>query len=150
MVQEKIEETKKPKEDKKLSSLNLLKMNRKLVLGLALLAFCSVVSSIAAESADFDKTLAKGTTKLSEWVNSTNVLRSTSFYLFNVTEHGKKFTLAEVGPFRFEEDREIIPIGYEDHERILTFSMRKRYQYIDEGADLNQVITTLNTPLMVG
>lgn len=123
-----------------------------LVFGFALLAFCSVSRSAAARPGDMDKTLASRATKLSEWVNSMNVLHSTSFYLFNLTEHGaleKTMTLAQVGPFRFEQDREIVPIGYENFDRILTFSMRKLYNYIDEGADLSQKITMLNVPLQV-
>lgn len=98
----------------------------------------------------WDSTLANNSKRLHDWVHSVNVSHSMSFYLFNVTnEELKKPTLAQVGPFKFSEKREINVIGHEDHERLLVFSMRKFYHYIDEGADLDQSITVLNIPLMV-
>ena len=125
-------------------------MNKQLIFGFVLLAFCSV-GSLAT---DWNKTLAAHSKRLNEWVNSVNVSHSTAFYLFNVTPNatdpaGIPLTFAQVGPFRFKQEREINTIGYVDHQRNLVFSMRKYYHYIDEGADLNQKITLLNIPLMV-
>ena len=133
-----------------------------------------MASSKKSKSNELDKTLAKDSKRLHDWVNSTNVSHTTSVYLFDVrdeiTEPGYEFTghwddvndaedpkpitVAQVGPFKFRQEREIEVIGYdrdsfsEDHD-LLVVSIRKFYHYIDEGADLDQKISVLNTPLQV-
>lgn len=152
-------------------------MNIKLVFGFVLLVICLVDRSMAGKPKNLDRTLFKNTKRLKEWVDSTNVSHSANFYLFNVTKVGnitageeevEAPTLAEVGPFKFREDREITVVGYEDpqytketpidptngnydmgHEDHLIVSIRKFYHYIGEDADLDQKITVLNTPLQV-
>ena len=130
-----------------------------LIFGFVLLVICSMDSTEAARPKNLDKTLAKNSKRLHDWVHSTNVSHSTSFFLFNVTKHANSeepVTLDEVGPFKFRQEREITVIGYEDpvdsptDQDLLVFSMRKFYHYVDEGADLDQKITVLNTPLQVG
>lgn len=67
-------------------------------------------NSSAAKSRDMDKTLAKNSKRLHDWVNSTNVSHFTSFFLFNVTgntepDTEKPVILAEVGPFKFRQGK---------------------------------------------
>lgn len=127
---------------------------------------------------DLDRTLFKNTKRLQEWVDSTNVSHSANFYLFNVVKVGnldadeeedvEAPTLAEVGPFRFREDRQITVIGYENpgnggytpidpdngnyddgNPDRLVISIRKFFHYVGDEAELDQKITVLNTPLQV-
>ena len=148
-------------------------MSKQLLFGFVLLALCLMDRSDAARSRDMNKTLAKNSKRLYDWVNSTNVTHTTTIYLFdvrdNITDPNHQFpefddynpqdpdpvTVAQVGPFKFRQERQIKVVGFEDFvesptdQDLLVVSIRKFYHYVDEGANLDQNITVLNTPLQL-